>query len=174
MGAFRRIFSLRKWVLRIMDFFLQRVRRFCTQPLQKEAKISQNNSQNRRGLNFERILVFGAICLISGCAPSSLEDLRCQADAEMKGLLVELKGVETKEDLQKSAKKLKKYFQHIASLLVEARKFSNMESGISPVGEELFAEFARIYEIPGAREAVEQLQAEAVYVLRKKSYADPS
>ena len=113
--------------------------------------------------------LFTWILFLSGCAPTSLEDLRCQADAEMKGLLGELRRIETKEDLQKSAKRLKKYFYHIASLLVEARKFSNIESEAAPVGEELFAEFARIYEIPGAREAIELLQAEAVYVLRKKS-----
>lgn len=109
-----------------------------------------------------------------GCSPANLKDLRCEGEAEMKKLTAELKKIESKEDVQKASKKLKKRFNRIADLLIETRKFSSPnDESIEPVpaGEELFAELARIYEIPGARAAIETAQSEAVHRLDRSKTA---
>ena len=102
---------------------------------------------------------------IHGCSPVTLEDLRYQSEAEMKKLVIELRGIQSKEDVQRASKRLKKRFNQMAKLLIAARKFPNVESDSSSVGEELFVEFARIYEIPGARDVIESIQVEAVHAL---------
>ena len=79
-----------------------------------------------------------------------------------------MRKIETNEDVQKSSKRLKKHFNRIADLLIETRKFSipNDEAlETAAAGEALFAELARIYEIPGARAAIEAAQSEAVHRL---------
>lgn len=106
-----------------------------------------------------------ALCFLTACAPSNLSDLRWEAEGEMKKLTAELKKIESTEDVQKSSKKLKKHFNRIADLLLEARNFPLNQDEFPealPAGEELFAELARIYEIPGARASVEAAQNEAV------------
>lgn len=121
----------------------------------------------RKGV-FDRILrCLSCLSLVGilSCSPVSLEDLKCQSDAEMKKLLVELQCIQSKEDVQRSSKRLKKRFNQMAKLLIAARKFPNVESDSSSIGEELFVEFARIYEIPGARDSIESIQVEAVHAL---------
>lgn len=102
------------------------------------------------------------LCLVS-CAPANLSELRYEGEAEMKKLTLELKKIETYGDVQKTSKKLKKRFNRIADLLIETRNFRESEEAeTSRVGEELFTELARVYEIPGARAAIEAAQSEAV------------
>jgi hypothetical protein len=86
----------------------------------------------------------------------------------MKKLATELRKLESNEDVQKASKRLKRHFNQIADLLIETRKFplpSGESLEMSAAGEELFAELARIYEIPGARALIETAQSEAVYRL---------
>lgn len=101
-------------------------------------------------------------CLV-GCSPATLEDLRCQGEAETRRLAKELQGIETKEDLQKALPRIKKRFNRIADLLIEVRKFPN-PAPLEPTeaSEALFIELARLYEIPGMREAIEGAEEEAV------------
>jgi hypothetical protein len=106
---------------------------------------------------------------LTACSPSSLQDLSYEADSEMKKLTIELRGIETKEDLQNRSKKIKKRFSKIARLLIQTRSFLESTSEVSLVAEDLFVELARLYEIPGMREGIEDLQQEAVHLLHKKS-----
>lgn len=112
--------------------------------------------------------LFLSLLFFAGCSPTSLGELRCEGEAEMKKLTADLKKLESYEDVQKASKRLRKHFNRIAELLIETRHFplSSQESleGIA-AGEELFAELARIYEIPGARTAIEASQREAVHRL---------
>jgi nitric oxide reductase activation protein len=107
--------------------------------------------------------------LFVSCSPLSLKDLRCEADAEMRKLALELRGFETKEDLQQNSKRIKKRFNKLAQFLIETRKFTEGNSEISSAAEELFIELARLYEAPGAKETIESLQEEAVRLIDKKS-----
>lgn len=105
---------------------------------------------------------FAYFILLAGCAPSTFEDLRYEGEAETRKLASELKTIESKEDLYRSLPRLKKRYNKIADLLIEARKFEEREGEPSAVSEELFAELARLYEIPGGREAIESCQSEAI------------
>src|SRR5271156_4519178 len=105
------------------------------------------------------------LLFLAGCAPTTLEELRCQGEAEMKKITADLRKIESKEDVQKASKRLNRRFNQIAELLIATRKFSTDAAEPSPAGEELFAELARIYEIPGAREAIEAAQSEAVHAM---------
>lgn len=98
-----------------------------------------------------------------GCAPSSLEELRCEGEAQTKKLARELQEIDTKDELIKALPRLKKRYNRLADLLLEARNFQeNGNSDPSPASEELFAELARLYEIPGCRESIETAQIEAI------------
>ena len=115
----------------------------------------------------KRAALILAVCL-TGCSPATLDDLRCQGEAETGKLAAELRGIETKEELQKNLPRLKKRFNRISDLLVEVRKFPNpAQAEPTMASEELFVELARIYEIPGAREMIEKSQSEAILRLAK-------
>jgi nitric oxide reductase activation protein len=103
---------------------------------------------------------------LASCGPSTLEDLRCEGEAETRKLARELHAIETKEELQKAVPKLKKRFNKIAEILVETRAFPKEERDPSFASEELFADLARLYEMPGGRELIESAQVEAVQRLK--------
>ncbi len=107
------------------------------------------------------------IWLLSSCSgPHTLEDLRCEGESQVKKLTAELRAIQNREDLQKSVPRLKKRFNEMADLLLEAQAFPKKETEMSEVGEELFLELARLYEWPGGRELIESAQNEAVRKIR--------
>jgi hypothetical protein len=119
-----------------------------------------------------RLVSILSIVLLTGCAPANLKELRSEGEGQIKKLTADLKKIETNEDVQRASKKLKKHFNRIADLLIETRKFPPAgESLETAAGEALFAELARIYEIPGARGMIEAAQSEAVHRLdRSKKF----
>lgn len=100
--------------------------------------------------------------ILTACGPQTLADVRYEGEAEVKRLVSILREVENKEDLVKASPLLKKRFARIAELLVEAKKLPAEEMGPSVVSEQLFIELARLYEIAGCREIIEQSQGEAI------------
>lgn len=97
------------------------------------------------------------------CAPSNLVDIRYEGEAEIRKLVSELKKIETKEDLQKMAPKIKKRFNRIGEILKEIRPFvDEAPDEPLPSAELLFIQLARLYEIPGCREMIEGAQQEAI------------
>lgn len=107
------------------------------------------------------------LCLC-GCSPTTSQDIRLEGEAQTRKLAWELKQIETKEQLQEALPKIKKKYNQIAALLLEARElkqqfgqdFSTEEPSLA--SEELFVELARLYEVPGARELLESAQGEAI------------
>ncbi len=102
-----------------------------------------------------------AIFFFTGCEPATLEDLRVEGEVQTKKLALELKRVESKEDLQKALPQLRKRYHKIADLLLKAKQFPPQESPDSAASEELFVELARLYEMAGGRELIEMAQIEA-------------
>jgi len=102
-----------------------------------------------------------------GCGPATLCDLRIEGEAETKRLAAELSQIENRDDLQKAIPRIKKRFNKMADLLIEAREFPQEECLPSFASEQLFAELARLYEIPGGRELIESAQMEAVLRLKR-------
>ncbi len=110
------------------------------------------------------------LAALAGCAPSSYEELRWEGEAETRKLAAELKALDTKEELAAALPRIKKRYNRIASILAEARKFRDRTADEpSLASEELFAELARLYEIPGGRELIETAQTEAISRLESSS-----
>ena len=90
----------------------------------------------------------------------------------MRYLTEDLKKIESKEDVLKASKQLKKHFNRIAELLIASRAYnlSDLEKMAGgKEGDSLFNELARLYEVPGVREAIESTQSEAIRMLDRSS-----
>lgn len=108
------------------------------------------------------LIFFCALFSFCGCGLTTFADLRCEGEAQTKKLVKELRSIETKEELQKKLPSLRKRFNQIAELLIEAQKVPYQECEPSAASEELFIELARLYEMPGGRELIETAQSQAV------------
>ncbi|MBX7067693.1 MAG: hypothetical protein K1X28_10745 [Parachlamydiales bacterium] len=108
------------------------------------------------------------LVFLASCGPSTFDDLRFEGEAQTRLLAKELRSIESKEDLQKAIPRLRKRFNKIADLLIEAKKVPCQEGDGSLASEELFAELARIYEMPGGREAIELAESQAVQRLQSE------
>ncbi len=130
-------------------------------------KMNYYSIMSQELITMRHIHFLSIFLLLAGCAPANLKELRCEGEERMKKLTADLKKMETVEDVQKGAKRLKKHFNRLGELLIETRNFPQPAESpaAAGAGEELFAELARIYEIPGARSLVEAAQSEAVHRL---------
>lgn len=115
-----------------------------------------------------QIALFWMCSFLASCAPTSLEDLRAEGEAQTRLLAEELRKIETKEDLQRAVPRLRERFNKIADLLIEVKKYSCSESAPSMESDALFAQLARIYEMPGGREEIERSQMQAVQKLQER------
>jgi hypothetical protein len=111
-----------------------------------------------------------ALLFLVSCAPASWDDLRAEGEAETRKLALLLHRIDTKEQLQKELPKIKKSYLKIADLILEVKKMGS-EGALpeirdpSDVSDALFAELARLYEMPGCRELIEGAQSEAIHRL---------
>ncbi len=108
-----------------------------------------------------------AILLCISCSPSSAQDFRMDGERQTKELVRELRSVRTYGELQAAVPKLRKRFDALADLMLQAREFllrqpEGVFFGPSSASDELFAELARLYELPGGKELIESAQAEAL------------
>ncbi len=86
----------------------------------------------------------------------------------MQKLTEELKQIDTLEQLEAAIPHLKKRFNEIADVLIEIQKSPNTSFKPSTeVGDELFAQLARLYEIPGGKQLIERAQIDAIQKLKK-------
>lgn len=114
-----------------------------------------------------KIFRFWIFLFLTSCGRATLSDLRYEGEAQTRKLADELRVIETKEELQKAVPMLRKRFNKIADILIEAKSFQKEEREPSFASEELFAELARLYEMPGGREFIENAQLEAVHKLKR-------
>jgi hypothetical protein len=109
---------------------------------------------------------------LAGCSPSSLDDFRCEGESLCKELTQELRGIETSEQLIKEGPKIKTYFDKLAILIIQARKFQqeheyteNFVDGKSLASQNLLSELKRIYQMEGGRDIIEKAEQEALIKL---------
>src|SRR3990167_2666676 len=143
--------------------------RFISRKIRR-AKKEKNRPQSykkmqRKNLNYASSLLILGMTLLFGCHPSTLEELQWDAEEQIHCLAEELHLIESKEMLQRAGPKIKKRLNKIACWLVEMRQFPLVPKESTLVSEQLFAELARLYEIPGCRECMESLEKEAVQIL---------
>lgn len=114
------------------------------------------------GIN-TRSWILGLIFLAASCGgPTTLSEVRYEGEAQTKKLAIELQALETKEDVQRAVPILKKRFNKLAELVLVAKNLPKEEMEPSFASEQLFAELARLYEIPGCKELIESAQIDAV------------
>lgn len=109
---------------------------------------------------FILILIFA----LAQCSPHSEEDYRQEGRAIMRALTQDLRGIETAEQLIHAEAKLKKKFDRLADLMIEASKSQNdfTEEVATEESVQLKEELRRIYAIERGRECIERAQQEAL------------
>lgn len=105
------------------------------------------------------------------CSPGSLKDFRHEGESVCRDIVDDLERVETREDLARLEPFLKKHFEKLASIIIEAREFQikypeealafqgPQEAEVSEIMKE---ELQRIYRIEGGKEIVERAQRESM------------
>lgn len=108
------------------------------------------------------------LLFLCSCFSSPAGKYQAKGKKVIREIVKTLQDVENHEELLAATPQLKKQFKKLAVLLVEMRdlKTEPLEKK-EPLqeSEALFAELARLYEIPGCREIIERSQMDAVYVL---------
>lgn len=105
---------------------------------------------------------------MSGCAPSSVEEFHSEGAAAAASLTEEMRRIRSKEELQAAIPKLRKKYLRIAKLAARAGELAAREEQPLPpcqASDELYAEIARLYELPGGRELLMSAQAESLKFL---------
>ena len=121
---------------------------------------------------------FFKICLVflSACQPTSLEDFQLEGACLCRALLKDLRQIECREDLVFMEPVLKRKFEKLVDLVIQARTFQqkNPEFEIPTqninqiLNSSLIEEIKRIYGIEGGRECIERAQREAMLKLDSK------
>ena len=117
--------------------------------------------------------IIWVVLFMTSCFVSSEEEFRLKGQRIVRDITSILSSIENHEELQAAAPQLKKQFKKLANVLIEVRMYRSDHPQYlwkkEPLheSEELFAELARLYEIPGCREIIERSQVDAVYALLK-------
>ena len=106
-----------------------------------------------------------------GCAPNSSEEFQQEGETCCRLLAIDLQKIENREQLLLAEMKLKKHFEALIDLIIEAREFQqkkvedvfNDTSFRENSAEAMLEnELRRIYTIEGGREVIEKTQQEAL------------
>ena len=113
-----------------------------------------------------------SLLVLTCCSPSSVEDFRHEGESRCRALVLELKKIQTPEELHRAEPTLKKHFNSLVILMLEAKRFQQSLDDPEPIEAlphqasiELKEELRRIYAFEGGREAIERAQQEALEVL---------
>lgn len=122
-------------------------------------------------LNFVKIF-FLALLLIA-CEPRSLDEFNEEGHGIIQSLIVELQGIQTRDDLLQREPRLKGLFEELAEVMMNARLFQE-KSHLDPrplspedheLSDQLRIELNRVYRLEGASELVEKCQETALHRL---------
>jgi hypothetical protein len=117
------------------------------------------------------LTICSLLLLLCGCSPNSSQEFRREGEAHCHALVKDLEKIENREQLLRAQPRLKKHFESLISLMIEARKFQQRHADDAeaedPFTEEeatalLQEELRRIYCIEGSREVIESAQQEAL------------
>lgn len=120
-----------------------------------------------------RILIC-VFLLFSSCSSRTVEDYREEAAVITHAIVKELVDVQTKDALVAKIPRLKKKFNELAEVIIEAAEFeekhpslnaSEVSNYVYLVNNRLKEELERLYAIDGARQIIEKSQSEALHRL---------
>lgn len=114
------------------------------------------------------------LLFLCSCSPNSSTEFRKEGEARCRSLIQDLGKIENREQLLSMELNLKKHFESLVNLMIQAREFQQKhlddletentfeeESADIRLEEEL----RRIYGIEGGREIIERCQHEALFRL---------
>ncbi len=107
--------------------------------------------------------------LFAACAPVTVEDFHREGEVAAKILAEEMRKIQSQDDLRAAIPKLRRGYVRLARLAISARELE--ERGVEPLmasqsNDELYAEVARLYELPGGKELLIAAQRDALKLLR--------
>ncbi|MBS0604628.1 MAG: hypothetical protein JSS60_06285 [Verrucomicrobia bacterium] len=111
------------------------------------------------------------LLLLCSCSPNSSEEFQREGEARCRLLTLELMKVENRQQLLRAEPLLKKHFESLITLMIEAREFQqkHVDEALSEIAFventadiRLEEELRRIYAIEGGREVIERAQHEAL------------
>ena len=122
--------------------------------------------------DIQRFLLIGFLFLLfSSCSPNSSAEFVREGQARCEWLVKDLEKIENRQQLIEAEGQLKKHFESLVDLMIEAKEFqgshpedSSLETASVEWGYdlELENELRRIYAIEGGREMIEKAQHEAL------------
>ena len=115
-------------------------------------------------------ILFFCLLVFCSCSPTSLDDYQREGQLLCRHLAKELKNIYTREELLKSELMIKKKFDELVELIIEAREYQVkhpdeyvLAGEENPFSEELLFELKRLYtQIEGGREIIERAQKESL------------
>ena len=108
-------------------------------------------------------------CILISCSPNSLEDFRFEGESVTREIVDELKLIHTREDLFTREQSLKRKFEKLVGIIIQARQYqidfpeealSQQLLQESESSLELLEEIQRVYQIEGGKECIERAQRE--------------
>ncbi len=129
---------------------------------------------NAKEMKRKKYIIFFCLLLscLASCSPNRPEDFHAEGRSLARKLSDELKTIESIDDLEKNQAELKKSFNQLVDLMIEARKYQLahpdaewIDNGADEKQEELIDQLRTIYALPGGREKIEDLQREALLKL---------
>jgi hypothetical protein len=122
----------------------------------------------------KRVVLF--LVLLWGCSPQSLEDYYHEGQTVAKKITDDLRHIHSREDLEMAIPALKKRFDELVNLMIDAREYQEKhpeeffeeEAFAFSIDDELLEELKRIYEIEKGKELIEKAEREAL--LRLDAY----
>lgn len=119
-----------------------------------------------------------ALILLCSCSPTSIDDYKKEGESLSWDIVHTLEKIQTREQLVQAAPLLKKKFNLLVDLMIEAKQFSGefLEDSLEPnrANERLLAEFKRIYALEGGKAIIESAQREPLIRLDGAFQKKPS
>jgi hypothetical protein len=107
------------------------------------------------------------ILLVSiGCSPNSLEEYHQEGEAQVRKLVKELQGIHSREELQKALPLLRRQFDLLVDLIIEARRYEekypeeDFDATYKISYPPLLDEIKRMYLLEGGRDLMEKAERE--------------
>ncbi len=113
-------------------------------------------------------MLYLLLLVLSACAPSSPADFRQAGDAWAKGFAADLRDIESRDDLERAIPRIKRHYNRLAELVGEVAEWERAHPGVkvpfepTQGGDALFIELARVRELPGGKEILEDCEGESI------------
>ncbi len=104
------------------------------------------------------------------CSPSTLSEWRVEGVSIVRNLVEELEGVTSLEELEAKKGSLKKKYNQLVYVMIEASHYEEEEGDLVPdsfYSDALRDQYVRLYEIEGARALLFEIQRESLHKLDK-------